>query len=132
MELDVTRKRMKNVRIKEPDGSILLQPVVYEWLPTFCAKGLTVGHDCSTAECQPVEGKPELDREEWRPKISELFEGAVERSTKASKHNAAKAKADKNLIIQTIRLVTKEETERTNCDRESITTSNNSYEVRVV
>lgn len=51
--MDVTQERRTSVRIKEPDGTIPVQTIEYEWLPRYCAKYHMLGHDCSTKEVPP-------------------------------------------------------------------------------
>lgn len=47
IEVDITRSLPECVPISEHTGKKILQPVVYEWKPDYCATCMKVGHDCA-------------------------------------------------------------------------------------
>lgn len=44
VEVDITRKLVEEIALKDKEGKILMQPVQYEWKPKFCDKCQKVGH----------------------------------------------------------------------------------------
>ncbi|XP_058726142.1 uncharacterized protein LOC131597463 [Vicia villosa] len=58
VEVDITRKLLGEIALKDKDGNILLQPIEYEWRPKFCDKCHKVGHTC-------VDG---LKKKIWKPR----------------------------------------------------------------
>lgn len=56
IEIDITRELQHHVRIRDYDGSLLVQKVVYEWLPKYCGKCRIIGHICNDTR-KSFEGK---------------------------------------------------------------------------
>lgn len=47
VEMDVTKEIKKIVKIVDPNGKVISQPVVYDWLPPFYKKCNVIGHNCA-------------------------------------------------------------------------------------
>ncbi|XP_058776921.1 uncharacterized protein LOC131651266 [Vicia villosa] len=58
VEVDITRKLIDEINIKDLEGRKLKQPIEYEWRPKFCDKCQRVGHQCGA----------EVQKKVWRPK----------------------------------------------------------------
>lgn len=62
VEMDVTKETPKSVKIAYPNGNIIEQKVVYDWLPHFCKKCQIIGHNFA------FKTKPPKAREKPRQK----------------------------------------------------------------
>ncbi|XP_057250647.1 uncharacterized protein LOC125497821 [Beta vulgaris subsp. vulgaris] len=83
VEMDVTREVKKMVKIADPNGQTIVQPVLYDWLPAYCKKCNAVGHNCEAK----VNRMQKVPQKQWVPKkdkvvqIQEVDE-AIQKATK--------------------------------------------------
>ncbi|XP_019253821.1 PREDICTED: uncharacterized protein LOC109232507 [Nicotiana attenuata] len=47
IEMDISKELPTSVVVQDPMGKSFEQKVEYDWVPTYCQKYCTVGHDCS-------------------------------------------------------------------------------------
>ncbi|XP_058776969.1 uncharacterized protein LOC131651321 [Vicia villosa] len=62
VEIDITRKLLHEITIKDNDGRKLQKAIEYEWRPKFCDKCQRVGHKCGDA----------IKKKVWQPKTPTL------------------------------------------------------------
>lgn len=62
VEVDITRKLIEEITIKDQDGRKVHQKIDYEWRPKFCEKCQKVGHQCGE----------EVLRKVWKPKSQSI------------------------------------------------------------
>lgn len=61
-EVDITRKLLDEITIKDKEGRKVKQVIEYEWKPNFCDKCQVIGHVCSEIKNKKVwKPKPQLD-----------------------------------------------------------------------
>ena len=46
IEMDVTKTMPKEVKIADPNGNVFSQKVSYDWIPPYCKKCQSMGHNC--------------------------------------------------------------------------------------
>ncbi|KAI5447906.1 hypothetical protein KIW84_015379 [Lathyrus oleraceus] len=68
IEVDVTIEPKENITIRDPKGGKKIQPVEYEWRPSFCTICNKVGHECKQRE-HNKEKNHEKDKKIWAPKM---------------------------------------------------------------
>lgn len=74
IEVHITQEKRKSVTIEDIDGTVIYQPVEYEWLPKFCEKCQKIGHLCE----EKVLKRNEKSKAVWIPKIKQNIEPASE------------------------------------------------------
>ncbi|XP_075103846.1 uncharacterized protein LOC142178405 [Nicotiana tabacum] len=44
IEVDVTKPRLDEINVEDPNGRVFRQPIIYDWKPIFCEKCQVIGH----------------------------------------------------------------------------------------
>ena len=86
VEVDITRKLVEEIAIKDKDGRKIMQPIEYEWRPKFCDKCQKIGHQCGNG----------VKKKKWQPKPQQerKHEIPVEVSTPRKETTTSKANGD--------------------------------------
>ena len=86
VEVDITRKLVEEIAIKDKDGRKMMQPIEYEWRPKFCDKCQKIGHQCGNR----------VKKKKWQPKPQQerKHEIPVEVSTPRKETTTSKANGD--------------------------------------
>lgn len=86
VEVDITRKLVEEIAIKDKDGRKMMQPIEYEWRPKFCDKCQKIGHQCGNG----------VKKKKWQPKPQQerKHEIPVEVSTPRKETTTSKANGD--------------------------------------
>lgn len=75
IEVNVTKKLLTEVTIKDTSGRQFQQHIEFEWRPAFCAECLQIGHDCSKKKKEVRNGPLQRARpklvQAWKPKAKQ-------------------------------------------------------------
>lgn len=89
IEMDITHTLPQEIQFEDPNGRVLTQSVVYDWVPPYCKQCLLVGHDCSKIK-KPKgqvnkQAKSTRQVQKWVPKVSTTFPDALPSSQEVGK-----------------------------------------------
>ncbi|XP_019260265.1 PREDICTED: uncharacterized protein LOC109238288 [Nicotiana attenuata] len=71
IEMDVTKKLPRSIKVTDPNGREFIQEIAYDWVPEFCTKCMQVDHQCRVAEQSgpKLKAKNVKQKQEWQPKV---------------------------------------------------------------
>ncbi|XP_060200122.1 uncharacterized protein LOC132628354 [Lycium barbarum] len=69
VKMDVTKKLVRELKIKDPSGRVMKQEVTYDWVLEYCHTCLKVGHNCPLKQpkqtAPPPKGR-QFKHQEWK------------------------------------------------------------------
>ncbi|XP_019244242.1 PREDICTED: uncharacterized protein LOC109224110 [Nicotiana attenuata] len=78
IEMDISKKLPKCIKIQDPSGKEFEQMVEYDWVPQYCRKCLIVGHDCERDQDRAETTKRSVQNEQHQNKQQGISTNIIE------------------------------------------------------
>lgn len=79
------------MRIRDEDGTLIIQNVHYEWLPKYCEICQKLGHICADKDKEKADEAGQRGKGIWRPKERMRKENSFSTPVNAEKQDSARS-----------------------------------------